>query len=171
MGVPATGVAGHGLRVSLEGLDFDSHLYSVDTGPTQRRAGTSHPECPWTTARGSIVPYAVHPTHGGFAPPTVASSAAGLTSAIGGHCHSTPVLPLRGRCSPLHQAIVAGFGRNKGDLGFFGDCSVLHINVHKTLVEPIACSDEHIRLVREVFPAQISEFPITYLGCLSRSTA
>ncbi|CAO2188085.1 unnamed protein product [Urochloa humidicola] len=47
---------------------------------------------------------------------------------------------------------------------FFAACSGLHTNLQKSSVVPIACSEEQINLTRELFPAQITEFPITYLG-------
>lgn len=49
-------------------------------------------------------------------------------------------------------------------LKFFGECSGLQINMQKTLMAPIACSQEDIEVVSELLPARISDFPITYLG-------
>jgi hypothetical protein len=49
-------------------------------------------------------------------------------------------------------------------LAFFGDCSGLHINMNKTMIAPIACSSKNLELVRNIFPAQIVEFPVQYLG-------
>ena len=49
-------------------------------------------------------------------------------------------------------------------LALFGDASGLHTNLQKSLIAPIACSDSEITLAAQLFPAEISDFPIKYLG-------
>ncbi|CAL5070105.1 unnamed protein product [Urochloa decumbens] len=51
-----------------------------------------------------------------------------------------------------------------GILDLFGDCSGLRTNLAKCSIAPIACSEEQLQKVRDMFPVQIVEFPIQYLG-------
>lgn len=49
-------------------------------------------------------------------------------------------------------------------MSFFAECSGLHTNLQKSVIAPIACTSAHIQLVKDLFPAQIANFPIQYLG-------
>lgn len=49
-------------------------------------------------------------------------------------------------------------------LDFFGNASGLKTNLQKSLIAPISCSQEQIDRIRNFFPAQLTEFPIQYLG-------
>ena len=49
-------------------------------------------------------------------------------------------------------------------LALFGDASGLHTNLQKSLIAPIACSDSEVTLAAQLFLAEISDFPIKYLG-------
>lgn len=49
-------------------------------------------------------------------------------------------------------------------LKFFGRASGLHTNLHKSLIAPIACSDEQLHTIQTILPIPTSEFPIQYLG-------
>lgn len=62
--------------------------------------------------------------------------------------------------SPQVQDLVT----TKELLSFFGDCSGLRTNFAKSLIAPIACSEEQVNRARELFQAQVSDFPIQYLG-------
>lgn len=49
-------------------------------------------------------------------------------------------------------------------LDMFGAVSELCTNVQKCTIAHICCSDQDLTNVQELLPAQMSEFPITYLG-------
>lgn len=49
-------------------------------------------------------------------------------------------------------------------LSFFGDCSGMRTNHAKSSITPIACTTDEIETTRSIFPAQVAEFPIQYLG-------
>jgi hypothetical protein len=49
-------------------------------------------------------------------------------------------------------------------LKIFGDCSGLHVNLNKTEIFPIRCSDELISEALSDFPGKICKFPGKYLG-------
>lgn len=49
-------------------------------------------------------------------------------------------------------------------LNFFGNATGLHTNLQKSLIAPIACSQDQLQRVQHILPAAISDFPITYLG-------
>lgn len=48
-------------------------------------------------------------------------------------------------------------------LAFFGNASGLHTNLQKSLIAPIACTDEQVQRISTFLLARISEFPIQYL--------
>jgi hypothetical protein len=49
-------------------------------------------------------------------------------------------------------------------LHLFGDASGLVTNVQKSNVMPIRCGDEHLALIQNLLPCELSTFPCKYLG-------
>jgi hypothetical protein len=49
-------------------------------------------------------------------------------------------------------------------LHLFGDESGLVTNVQKSNVMPILCEDEHLALIQNLLPCELSTFPCKYLG-------
>jgi hypothetical protein len=49
-------------------------------------------------------------------------------------------------------------------LHFFGNATGLHTNLQKSVIAPIACSEEQLQTIQHILPAPVSQFPITYLG-------
>nr|XP_034604600.1 uncharacterized protein LOC117864580 [Setaria viridis] len=49
-------------------------------------------------------------------------------------------------------------------LQFFRNASGLHTNLQKSLMAPIAYSDEQVHRIQAILPVPVSEFPIQYLG-------
>lgn len=49
-------------------------------------------------------------------------------------------------------------------LSFFGSCSGLKVNLHKTEIFPIRCDEATISEALTDFPGKISKFPGKYLG-------
>ena len=48
-------------------------------------------------------------------------------------------------------------------LQFFGNASGLHTNLQKSLIAPIACSEDQINMIRNIIPAKVT-VPYPILG-------